>query len=599
MNTLRPFIITAAVLFLPMIGRAITCPELPADGDWDRDGISNGADACCYLVTLPEDNLEANCPEIPDGPSDLNQNGRLYDDEESCCINTAGSCHIADPQDECDDDEIPISCDRLLFYSGMDTHATTTDCGDECICYAVDDFDDDARSNSTTPFAFDLTDNCPSVEAPIDLVFDAQSNRDDDPFGDLCDLCLDVDDTPPRTCEMADVNSELACPEATPCLPFVSISPDRATVSIAYYCAPNREIDNDGDFIGNSCDNCIDTINPLQTDIDRDGTGDACDLCKDDPEKTEPGQCGCGVEDGDEDGDGVADCIDNCPKDGEKSEPGQCGCGFSDADEDGDGVANCNDECPKDGQKTTPGNCGCQKQESNSDRDNDGVLDCIDNCPDHKNPDQLDDNLNDVGDICEGTDTESDGPSDPIEDTESDIEDTESFGDTESEEWVTDSDTESEETDSEDSDPWDADGGDASAGEDTDDTESSTADTETGSGSETEDSETEDKGSETEDSESKPTDIEDTESESGPIDTAPDTQTSEVEDTESDRIAPPDKDSDGIPDSIDNCPFTANPDQNDGACTEDVFKGGACVCDTTAVQRHGLFSFVIILLNIQ
>ena len=37
------------------------------------------------------------------------------------------------------------------------------------------------------------------------------------------------------------------------------------------------------------------------------------DICHDDPLKTSPGQCGCGVADTDTDGDGIADCVDNCP----------------------------------------------------------------------------------------------------------------------------------------------------------------------------------------------------------------------------------------------------------------------------------------------
>ncbi len=40
----------------------------------------------------------------------------------------------------------------------------------------------------------------------------------------------------------------------------------------------------------------------------------ACDGCPDDPNKTEPGICGCALDDDtDSDGDGVSDCIDQCP----------------------------------------------------------------------------------------------------------------------------------------------------------------------------------------------------------------------------------------------------------------------------------------------
>jgi len=65
----------------------------------------------------------------------------------------------------------------------------------------------------------------------------------------------------------------------------------------------------------------------IPDDIDGDGVRDDCDNCPNDPNKSEPGQCGCGNPDTDTDADGTADCNDNCPSDPNKTEPGICGCG--------------------------------------------------------------------------------------------------------------------------------------------------------------------------------------------------------------------------------------------------------------------------------
>jgi hypothetical protein len=98
-------------------------------------------------------------------------------------------------------------------------------------------------------------------------------------------------------------------------------------------------------------------------DVDNDGSGvdadtlRACaqpdgyaavggDLCPNDPDKTEPGACGCGIPETNIDGDSAPDCIDGCPTDPNKIAPGVCGCGIPDTDSDGDGLADCVDNCP-------------------------------------------------------------------------------------------------------------------------------------------------------------------------------------------------------------------------------------------------------------
>ena len=123
---------------------------------------------------------------------------------------------------------------------------------------------------------------------------------------------------------------------------------------------------------------CIDSDGDgVSDDSDGDGVSDCVDNCPDDPNKTDPGACGCGNEDTDTDGDGVDDCVDNCPDDPNKTDPGVCGCGNEDTDTDGDGTADCVDNCPDDPDKTEPGFCGCGTVDTNvnGDVDCDGDFD--------------------------------------------------------------------------------------------------------------------------------------------------------------------------------------------------------------------------------
>jgi len=86
-------------------------------------------------------------------------------------------------------------------------------------------------------------------------------------------------------------------------------------------------------------------------DADGDGIPDWADGCPDDPDKAQPGACGCGVADVDGDEDGVADCEDNCP---DVRNPDQ-------EDADGDGVGDACDLSPNSDGDGSPADSEAQE----------------------------------------------------------------------------------------------------------------------------------------------------------------------------------------------------------------------------------------------
>jgi len=87
----------------------------------------------------------------------------------------------------------------------------------------------------------------------------------------------------------------------------------------------DADTDTDSDT-DSDADSDADTDTDTDTDTDADSDVDSKDECPGDPNKMEPGVCGCGSSDNDSDGDNTADCIDKCPEDPEKTAPGECGC---------------------------------------------------------------------------------------------------------------------------------------------------------------------------------------------------------------------------------------------------------------------------------
>lgn len=188
------------------------------------------------------------------------------------------------------------------------------------------------------------------------------------------------------------------------------------------------DLDTDGDGFNNLEDNCVDTFNPLQTDLDHDGLGDACDTDLDGdgvlnnadncPAISNAAQSDLDLDglgdacDDDIDGDGAANDNDNCPEtfNPDQADSDQDGLGDAcDPDDDNDGIADAPDNCPT---TYNPGQADTDHDgtgdDCDDDIDGDGVPNASDNCPTTSNPTQTDSNADGIGDAC-SVDSDGDG----------------------------------------------------------------------------------------------------------------------------------------------------------------------------------------------
>ncbi|MCP3979767.1 MAG: DNRLRE domain-containing protein [bacterium] len=373
--------------------------------------------------------------------------GQLYwrpciDADEDGVAVCDGQCDGNLPQYACTDsaDDDPLVC--------VDSDG---DLCDDCSSGAFDPSQDGADTDGDT--ICDAGDNCPD-DANLD-----QDDGDGDGVGDACDDCPDdPDKTEPEHCGCGNPETDTDSDDDPDC---IDPDDDNDGVSDANEIADGSDpLDPNqcGDADLDTCDDCsvgVDGFGPLDDsnpwndgpDGDGDGTCDATDGCPEDPEKTAPGVCGCGVtedvndtdmdgdvncldpdddndgvadgsdpatlnpnlcgdsdadtcddctigvdgfgllpdgvpaNDGpDSDGDGACDPGDGCPLDPNKTDPGACGCGEAESDADADGTPDCVDGCPLDPLKIAPGTCGCGVPDE--DVDSDGLLDCLDSCLD-------------------------------------------------------------------------------------------------------------------------------------------------------------------------------------------------------------------------
>ncbi len=331
------------------------------DPDDDNDGVpdSSDADPLDKFVCLDAD--ADGCDDCASGTVDPSNDGLDTDGD--------GVCDAGDPDD--DNDGVPDVLDSSPTDPFLCQDADNDGC-DDCSSGTVDpqndgtDTDGDGLCDTGDPD--DDNDGVPDAgdSDPLDpfLCQDADNDGCDDCSSGTVDPQNDGTDTDgDGICDIGDSDTDNdGVPDTSdsdPLDPFLC-----------------QDADNDG------CDDCSSgTVDPANdgTDSDGDGTCDLGDGCPNDPAKTQPGICGCGVSEVDTDQDGTADCLDGCPTDPDKVDPGLCGCGVPDVDTDVDGTPDCVDGCPLDPLKTSPGQCGCGVLEI--DTDFDGTPDCVDGCP--------------------------------------------------------------------------------------------------------------------------------------------------------------------------------------------------------------------------
>jgi hypothetical protein len=175
--------------------------------------------------------------------------------------------------------------------------------------------------------------------------------------------------------------------------PALTASTDVLSIGYGSVCVTyDFEPDTDGDGIVDGDDNCPNTQNPDQADLDNDGIGNACDP--------------------DDDGDGVNDNVDNCqftPNSNQANNDGDALGDVCDPDDDNDGVADGTDNCqftPNPSQANNDGDA--LGDVCDPDDDNDGVLDGPDNCDFVANPSQQDTDHDGLGNACD-PDDDNDG----------------------------------------------------------------------------------------------------------------------------------------------------------------------------------------------